>query len=119
MAPGGSPGAPRPTPLAYHRSGRAAPCRARCFQGCWAPAAGPAAGTPDGRCDVPPDARAEDVSSPRTVVGDGTPASCTGAAFVDAVAKGGVITFACGPAPLTITLDRTAKILNDTGPRIV
>ena len=32
---------------------------------------------------------------------------------------GGVITFDCGPDPVTITLDRPARIFNDTGPRIV
>jgi hypothetical protein len=52
-------------------------------------------------------------------VGTGTPASCTGDAFVNAVARGGVITFDCGPAPATIVLARTAKIVNDTGPKIV
>lgn len=36
-----------------------------------------------------------------------------------AVAEGGVITFSCGAAPVTITLDQTAKIRNDTGPEIV
>jgi hypothetical protein len=77
------------------------------------------AGNPSGRCDVPAEARAEDVSSPRTVVGTGTPASCTSDAFVAAVAAGGVITFNCGPDPVTITLTRTAKIVNNTGPRIV
>ena len=80
---------------------------------------GPGAGNPDGHCAIPAEAALEDVGSPRTVVGDGTPASCTGAAFVDAVAKGGVITFACGPDPVTIALASTAKIVNDTGPRIV
>jgi hypothetical protein len=80
---------------------------------------GPAAGNPDGKCAVPPGAQLEDVSSPRTVVGTGTPASCTGDAFVAAVAKGGVITFSCGPAPVTITLTATAKIFNNTGPKIV
>src|SRR5919199_1670486 len=49
----------------------------------------------------------------------GTPESCTSDAVVAAVAKGGVITFSCGPAPKTIVLDRTAKIVNDTGPKIV
>jgi len=68
---------------------------------------------------VPAEADAEDTSSPRTVVGTGTAASCTSDAFVSAVAKGGVITFDCGPDPVTITLDRTAKIVNDTGPKIV
>lgn len=83
------------------------------------PDAGPAAGNPDGHCTVPAEAMAEDVSTPTTVVGTGTPASCTGAAFVDAVAHGGVITFNCGPDPVVITLDATAKIFNDTGPKIV
>jgi len=38
------------------------------------------------------------------VVGDGTPASCTEAALVAAVAGGGTITFACGTLPATIGL---------------
>lgn len=80
---------------------------------------GPAPGNPAGKCAVPAEANAEDSSSPRTVVGTGTPASCTSAAFVAAVAKGGVITFNCGAAPVTITLEETAKIVNDSGPKIV
>ncbi len=80
---------------------------------------GPAAGNPDGACEVPPEAGLADVTNPRSVVGDGTPASCTGDAFIAAVERGGVITFACGPDPITITLDRTARIFNDTGPEIV
>jgi hypothetical protein len=80
---------------------------------------GPAAGNPDGHCDVPAEAKPEDVSSPRSVVGSGTAASCTGDAFVAAVAKGGVITFDCGPLPVTITLTETAKVFNDTGPKVV
>ncbi len=83
------------------------------------PEDGPRAGTEEALCDVPAAAGLEDVSSPTTVVGTGTPASCTGDAFIDAVAAGGVITFDCGPEPVTITLDRPAKIFNDTGPRIV
>jgi hypothetical protein len=83
------------------------------------PGGGPPAGNPDGACDVPADAALEDTSTSDHVVGDGTAGSCTGQAFVDAVALGGVITFDCGPEPVTITLDRTAKIFNDTGPRIV
>ena len=74
---------------------------------------------PEAICEVPAEAGLADVSSPTTVVGTGTPASCTGDAFVDAVAEGGVITFDCGPDPVTITLDETAKIFNDTGPEIV
>ena len=70
-------------------------------------------------CAVPPGAGLEDVSSPTTVVGNGTPASCTSAAFVNAVAQGGIVTFDCGPDPVTITLMETAKVFNDTGPEIV
>lgn len=83
------------------------------------PASGPPAGNPDGECSVPADGRPMDVSTPRTVVGTGTPESCTSAAFVAAVAAGGVITFSCGPDPVVITLEETAKIVNDTGPDIV
>jgi len=79
----------------------------------------PPAGNPAGTAAVPPEAQAVDTSQPDHVIGDGTPASCTSAAVVDAVARGGIITFACGPAPVTITLDATAKVRNDTGPEIV
>lgn len=48
-----------------------------------------------------------DVSSPTTVVGDGTPASCTAAALRSAAATGGVIVFDCGPDPVTIVVDST------------
>jgi hypothetical protein len=70
-------------------------------------------------CTIPPEAGLEDVSSPTVVIGDGTPASCTSAAFVSAVAQGGIITFDCGPDPVTIDLEQTAKVFNDTGPEIV
>jgi hypothetical protein len=86
------------------------------------PAEGPAAGNPgnpDGDCDVPAAGGLEDSSNPTTVVGDGTPESCTGDAVIAAVASGGVITFDCGPDPVVITLDQPAKIFNDTGPKIV
>jgi len=83
------------------------------------PGDGPPAGNPDGKCAVPAEAGPEDVSAPRTVIGSGTKESCTSDAVVAAVAKGGVITFSCGPDPVTIVLDKTAKIFNDTGPKIV
>ncbi len=83
------------------------------------PDEGPAAGNPTGECNIPADAGLADSSAPTTVVGDGTPASCTGDAFIGAVASGGVITFDCGPDPVRITLDRPAKVFNDTGPEIV
>jgi len=63
-------------------------------------------------CTVPSEATLIDTSSPDTVVGNGTPASCTSEAFVAAVAGGGTITFDCGSAPKTITLTETAKIFN-------
>jgi len=37
-----------------------------------------------------------DTSKPTSVVGNGTPSSCTEGAFTNAVAKGGIITFNCG-----------------------
>lgn len=80
---------------------------------------GPGPGNPDGECLVPAEATLVDTSSPTTVVGTGTPTSCTGDAVVEAVAGGGVITFDCGPDPVTIILDRPAKVFNDTGPEIV
>jgi hypothetical protein len=85
------------------------------------PKDGPPAGNPNAEatCAIPAEAGLADVSRPTTVVGTGTPASCTGEAFVQAVARGGVITFDCGPEPVTVTLDRTAKIFNNTGPEIV
>lgn len=77
------------------------------------------AGYPDGHAAIPSAGQAEDVSSPTTVVGTGTPASCTGDAFVSAVAKGGIITFDCGPDPVTIALTATAKVFNDKGTKLV
>lgn len=58
--------------------------------------------------DLPVDTR-----RPARVVGNGTPQSCTSDAVVAAVAQGGVVTFDCGPAPVTITMTRTAKVFND------
>jgi hypothetical protein len=79
----------------------------------------PAAGNPDGNCPVPDAAMEVDTIDPDHVIGDGTPQSCTSQAVVDTIALGGVITFDCGPDPITIELDETAKIFNDTGPEIV
>jgi hypothetical protein len=76
------------------------------------------AGNPDGHAAVPAQAQAVDTTHPSRIVGTGTPASCTSAAVVAAVAAGGLITFSCGPDPVTITLTATAKIRN-AAPRIV
>lgn len=72
----------------------------------------PAAGN-GGTCAVPAAAQLVDTRQPTTVVGDGRVASCTSAAVVAAVAQGGVITFNCGPDPVTITMASTAKVFNN------
>ena len=74
---------------------------------------------PGGFCEVPSAASAEDVSNPDHVIGDGTPSSCTSQAVVSAVAKGGVITFNCGASPVQIDMLETARVFNNTGPKIV
>ncbi len=82
------------------------------------PADGPPAGTDRG-CPVPAEAGLEDVSDPTTVVGDGSPESCTGEAFIDAVTAGGVITFDCGDEPVVITVDRPARVFNNVSEEVV
>jgi hypothetical protein len=79
----------------------------------------PPAGNPNSNCPVPSEAMEEDTTQPDQVIGNGTVESCTSAAVVEAVARGGIITFDCGPDPVTIVLEETAKIFNDTGPNIV
>ena len=73
----------------------------------------PIPGNASGKAAVPAAARAVDTSRPDRTIGDGTPASCTSAAVVKAVAAGGIITFDCGPAPVTITMAATAKVRNN------
>jgi parallel beta-helix repeat protein len=80
---------------------------------CGGPPGGGAAGDSDGgagpgdggmpvaRCDRP---ALIDTSAPTTVVGDGTPASCTAAALQAAATTGGTITFRCGAAAVTIAV---------------
>ncbi len=74
----------------------------------------PTIGTDGGTCVVPAAAEAADVSNPTTVVGTGTAASCTAAKVATAVAGGGVVTFNCGSAPLTIVVPEI-EIFNDGG----
>jgi hypothetical protein len=80
---------------------------------------GPPAGNPYGNYPVPEEAGPEDVSYPDHTIGDGTPGSCNCEAFIEAVAQGGKIVFNCGSDPITITLDRPAKVYNDANPDIV
>ena len=72
----------------------------------------------DGGDPLPIEAQPVDTSRPDVVVGTGTPGSCTSAAVVAAVAQGGIITFDCGPDPVTITMQTTAKVVN-TSPVVV
>jgi hypothetical protein len=78
----------------------------------------PQFGNPGGHAYVPPAGRAVNTSHPNHVIGNGTPASCTSAAVVRDVALGGIITFHCGPKPVTILMTHTAKVVN-TRHRIV
>ncbi|WP_111309148.1 hypothetical protein [Confluentibacter sediminis] len=83
------------------------------------PEDGPPAGNPDGNAAIPVEGALESVANPDTVVGNGTPESCTCDAVVEAVAKGGKIVFNCGTAPVTITMDRPAKVFNNAKPDVV
>jgi hypothetical protein len=69
-------------------------------------------GNPGGHASIPQAGAAVNTSQPDHVIGTGTPASCTSAAVVKAVASGGIITFRCGPNPVTITMTGTAKVRN-------
>ncbi len=77
-----------------------------------------AAGNPGGHAYVPPAGRPVSTSHPDHVIGHGTPAGCTSRAVVRAVAEGGIITFRCGPRPVTIVMKATAKVRN-TSRRVV
>ncbi len=82
---------------------------------CQLPGTLPPAGNPDGSCSqpLPPEALPEDTSTPTTVVGTGTAASCTDSALAAAVARGGVVTFDCGPEPVTIPVTATLEFQTD------
>jgi hypothetical protein len=75
-------------------------------------------GNPSGHFPVPAAGRAVNTTHPNHRIGDGKPASCTSAAVVRAVAAGGIISFNCGPKPLTIVMRRTA-LVNKTKHRMV
>ena len=57
-----------------------------------------------------PAGRAVDTTHPDHTIGNGRPASCTSAAVVRDVAAGGLVTFNCGPKPVTIVMTRTAMV---------
>jgi hypothetical protein len=66
---------------------------------------------PAGSCTtaIPSEAMRVDTSHPTTVVGTGTPEMCTYNALDKAVTIGGIVTFDCGPAPVTIFVQRSLK----------
>ncbi|HUA71690.1 MAG TPA: hypothetical protein VMA96_11420 [Solirubrobacteraceae bacterium] len=68
-------------------------------------------GNPNGDFAVPSAGLAVNTRHPSHVIGNGRPASCTSAAVVHAVAAGGIITFDCGPKPVTIVMTTTAKVI--------
>jgi hypothetical protein len=53
-----------------------------------------------------------DASQPTTVVGDDVP--CTEQGLATAIAAGGVVTFACGPGPVTIPITSPKSVTQDT-----
>ncbi len=73
-------------------------------------AAMPDFGNPAGHFYVPPAGRAVNTAHPDHTIGNGSPASCTPAAVVRDVAAGGLVTFNCGPKPVTIVMTRTATV---------
>jgi hypothetical protein len=70
------------------------------------------AGNPNGSCStgVPTQGQPVDTSHPTTVVGTGTAASCTFSQLQSAVAAGGIITFDCGSAAVTILVTATMNL---------
>ena len=68
-------------------------------------------GNPNGHFPVPPAGRAVSTAHPDHVIGNGRAASCTSVAVVRAVAAGGVVTFNCGPKPVTIVMTATANVV--------
>ncbi|MBL6276856.1 hypothetical protein JMF97_11850 [Micromonospora fiedleri] len=117
--------APASSAAAAEQSGQAVPQAASASPSASASAVPSATPTGGGRkpsggaVAVPAAGQAVDTSRPTRTVGTGTPASCTSAAVVRAVAAGGIITFDCGPDPVTIKMTATAKVRNANGPQVV
>jgi len=85
---------------------------ARASDGTAALESGSGAGNPDGSCStgIPAQGQPADVSNPTTVVGTGSPASCTVDELGAAVMQGGIITFNCGSAPVVIAVTATLNV---------
>jgi hypothetical protein len=63
---------------------------------------------PAATCTAP--IAAADTSKPTMVVGSGTAASCTESMLSAALTAGGIVTFKCGAAPVTITVTKTIEL---------
>jgi|WetSurMetagenome_2_1015567.scaffolds.fasta_scaffold00377_14 hypothetical protein len=70
------------------------------------------AGNPNDTCKsgIPSEGQPVDTSTPTTVVGNGTPESCTYAKLNSAIENGGIITFNCGASSVTISVTATLNI---------
>ncbi|MET0791247.1 MAG: hypothetical protein ABW061_06965 [Polyangiaceae bacterium] len=75
-------------------------------------AGGRVAGNPDGSCSagIPASGQPASIANPTTVVGSGSEPSCSFAALQAAVTQGGVITFDCGDAPVTLRVTATLNL---------
>lgn len=61
-----------------------------------------------------PPVQPADTTRPTAVVGTGTAASCTEASLAQALAGGGIVTFDCGPDPVTIPVTAEKSLTKDT-----
>jgi len=70
------------------------------------------AGNPNGSCStgVPTKGKPADTSTPTTVVGTGSPETCTFSQLQAAATKGGIITFNCGACAVTIPVTATLNL---------
>jgi hypothetical protein len=75
---------------------------------------GPLVNTPT-TCAIPDEGKPVVTTGATNVVGNGTPSSCTEGALKAALDTGGIITFACGSAPVTITMTSPGVINNVAG----
>jgi hypothetical protein len=70
------------------------------------------AGNPNASCSlgVPANGQPVDTSKPTSVIGDGSPGSCTFSKLQAAAKAGGIITFNCGDGPVTIPVAATLEL---------
>ncbi|MBN2576038.1 MAG: hypothetical protein JXP73_15855 [Deltaproteobacteria bacterium] len=73
------------------------------------------AGNPYGSCsaEIPARGQPVDTSVATSIIGNGTPEPCTASLLAAAVKGGGIITFDCGDAPVTIPVTETIELPNN------